>query len=181
MGISSSKKKTKKAAAAENSEASSQITTIEEVEEQSIPEVESFEEDKILNLVENIEEISEHLPEMMVEVNMLPGSTMISKLPTDIQDLQSFGKLDQTTKTDEIMSLKEEIMKLKEERDSLRDSFSEEFKTKLAEIHGHLQKRLDSLQEEVETNVKAKFEATLKTYDVQVKILEKKNKILQDL
>lgn len=174
MGITSSKKKTKKLLASQENDADCQISTIEEVEEQSIPDIEDN-EDKISNLEEKIEEISEIVPELIVEVNTLPELTTISKLPNDINELPSF------VKSDDIMSLKNEISAMKEERDSLRTSFTEEFRSKLAEIHNHLQKRLDFLQQEVETNVKAKYEASLKSYEVQVNILEKKNKILQNL
>lgn len=181
MGITSSKKKAKKIVVSQKNDTDCQISTIEEVEEHSIPEIEDIEENKISNLTEQIEEISENAPELILEVNALPELTTISKLPNDIPALQSFGNLDQTSKLNDIVSLKSQISALIEERDNLRTTFTEEFKTKLAEIHDHLQKRLDFLQQEVEINVKAKYEASLKSYEVQMKILEKKNKILQDL
>lgn len=178
MGISSSKRKAKKVVL-ESDPINFEISTIEEVEEQ--PDVtDSLDLEEIPDLESKIEEVNDVPQELIVEVNILSEST-ISKIPNEVIDQQYFGKAEPFEKVDEILVLQNEITKLNEEKEHLRNTFSEEYKTKLAEIHGHLQKRLDFLQQEVEENIKAKYEASLKSYDVQLKILERKNKILQDL
>lgn len=186
MGISSSKRKTRTMIVEKFNISRSPCSTIEEVNEnieldseKKSSENNLEESDRKLFHEEKVEQISDNVPELLMEVNMFPELTKISKIP-DSSEIQSLGSTD-FVKCSEIQNLRQEIEKLKKEREYLNLKFTDEYKTKLAEIHEHLQKRLDFLHTEVEANTKAKYEASLKSYEVQMKILEKKNKILQDL